>query len=584
MTEDPFEITHIPGHLRATFTGILAEAQSGKPDEREVNFLSRALAAFAVHKLTGSTLRDAADSVVDGGGDWGIDAVYYAETTNILWVAQSKFHRNGRGEPDLGSVLKFKQGLEDLLSGNFEVFESNDGWRRITPKLRLVFENSSLQVRALLVYSGINLISEDRERIFEALESRFSAGTDYLQIRSYNLTTIHDWITGANNDLGVSEAQLYLMQTGWIREPYETIYGMVSLDEIAALYKQYPEQLISANIRKYKGNTKVNERIVMTIREQPEHFFYFNNGLTAYCQRFEIPPLERQRYDKRIRVFGFSIVNGAQTLGSILHCVNTDHGQPLNGYAFLKIISLERCENDRDFARQITHSTNFQNQIGPRDFIALTEQQERIAAHLAASGIGYFYKDDVDMPDPDESNFTLDEATTACATLADKPDCDLCARILANPKSLWSLEEIYPETDLYRSRYARIFKQELSARTVWRAVQTQRVVRSALRNSERGVRKDFFDNCRWLILNLIFLRLRPHQGTVLELTEEEKTKISTATVDYAEKLWTVCQNKGLVTVGAVGSWDATRHFRSVFSSASDCKLLRDALLANLPPY
>jgi hypothetical protein len=330
--------------------------------------------------------------------------------------------------------------------------------------------------------------------------------------------------------------------------------------------------LVGANIRGYKGNTAVNEQIVATLREQPQHFFYLNNGLTAYCQRLEIPPLERPKADeKRVRVYGLSIVNGAQTLGSILHHISGSSSQPLQGFVFLKIISLERCEDEHSFAKLITRSTNFQNQIGPRDFIALDDQQERIAAQLAASGISYYYKDETDIPDPDEQTFSIQEATTACAVLADASDCDLCARILANRQSLWSLEDVYP----------RLFNQERSPREVWRAVQTQRVVRSALRSSERGVRKEFFDNCRWLILNLIFLRLRPHQGTVLELTADEKTKISAAAVDYAERLWTVCQNKGLVTVGAAGGWDATRHFRSVFSSAGDCKLLRDALLANL---
>ena len=41
--DDPFEIMHIPGHLRAAFTG--------KPHERGVSFLSQALAAVAIHKL-----------------------------------------------------------------------------------------------------------------------------------------------------------------------------------------------------------------------------------------------------------------------------------------------------------------------------------------------------------------------------------------------------------------------------------------------------------------------------------------------------------------------------------------------------
>ena len=49
------------------------------------------------------------------------------------------------------------------------------------------------------------------------------------------------------------------------------------------------------------------------------------------------------------------------------------------GFVFFKIISLERCNDDREFAERITRSTNFQNQIGLRDFVALDDQQETIA-------------------------------------------------------------------------------------------------------------------------------------------------------------------------------------------------------------
>jgi len=109
--ETPFEITLVSNHLRTNFTGKIAEAATGTPEEKESNFLSRALAAFAIHKLSGCALDDAVGSVVDGGSDGGIDAIYHAEATNILWVVQSKYHRNGRGEPDLGGVIKFKTGV-----------------------------------------------------------------------------------------------------------------------------------------------------------------------------------------------------------------------------------------------------------------------------------------------------------------------------------------------------------------------------------------------------------------------------------------------------------------------------------------
>ena len=128
IAERPFEIIFLPDRLRSDFTGFIPEAVTGTVEEREKNFLTRALAAFAIHKLSGCTCVEAAAAVVDGGGDGGIDAIYYAPTSNTLWVVQSKYMESGRGEPGLGDVSKFKNGLEDLLQGRFEAFKRNTLW------------------------------------------------------------------------------------------------------------------------------------------------------------------------------------------------------------------------------------------------------------------------------------------------------------------------------------------------------------------------------------------------------------------------------------------------------------------------
>jgi len=73
--EIPLEITHLRDHLRQDFTGRLPEAPSGSLEERERNFLSHALAAFATQCLSGCALDESAATVVDGSGDSGIDAI-----------------------------------------------------------------------------------------------------------------------------------------------------------------------------------------------------------------------------------------------------------------------------------------------------------------------------------------------------------------------------------------------------------------------------------------------------------------------------------------------------------------------------
>lgn len=490
--------------------------------------------------------------------------------------------------PALGDATKFKTGLENLLQGNFNSFSSNAAWARIIPQLEISFYNPLLQVRAILVYSGIHLVSEDRRQLFEDLRRRFSADSEYLQIQFCNLTTVHDWLTGADEGPGVAEVELKLRNPGWVKRPYETVYGLISLEELAQLHKSHEKKLIVSNIRAYKGNTEVNEQIVATIHQEPEHFFYLNNGLTAYCERLEVNNLDRANAEeKRITAKGFSIVNGAQTLGSVAESVTETAVTVPDGYVFLKIISLERCIDDREFAQRITRSTNFQNQIGLRDFVALDEQQERIANQLKLSGVTYHYKDDVDVPTPDETNFTLEEATAACACLAQMSDCDFCVRVLANRRSLWSFEPIYPDTEMYRSRYNRVFRPDRSARTVWRAVQTLRVVKTAMQNNARasvGIRKAFFENARWLVLNVAFLKLHSEQGEALSLTVDEVAAISSFTIETAETLWSICESQGLVTrrTDAIGEpYEQTRHFKSIFCDTADCQRLRNALLERL---
>ncbi|NTV12339.1 MAG: hypothetical protein HGA96_00150 [Desulfobulbaceae bacterium] len=586
--EIPIEILHLPQKLRDVFTGALPEATSGDQDQRDRNFLSRALAAYALQKLAGATLDEAVGAIVDGGGDGGIDAVFHAATTHTLWVVQSKFISTGRGEPELGDVTKFKTGLENLLQGSFDAFRENASWTALIPRLEAVFRDGSLQVRAVLVYSGINLISEDRRRLFEDLKFRFSQDTDYLDIRQCNLTTIHDWLTGADQGPGVPEVELTLHKPGWVKEPYETVYGLLPLVDLANLYVAHGRRLISANIRAYKGDTDVNDQIVKTACAEPEHFFYLNNGLTAYCKRIEVNNLDRANSErKRVKGYGLSIVNGAQTLGSVAQSLVSLSASAPNGFVFLKIVSLERCPDDREFADRITRSTNFQNQIGLKDFVALDDQQEVIANQLMLSGISYHYKQDVEAPPPDETNFTMEEATTACACLAQQRDCDYCSRVLANRRSLWSLDEIYPPEELLRSRYSRIFRPDRSARTVWRAIQAQRFVINAMKENGRastGIRKTFFENSRWLVLNVIFLKLHPEQGDELQLSADEIASISRATNEYAEILWGVCEAQGLVsqrTTAGSDDFDQPRHFRSIFSNSADCERLRNGLLARL---
>ena len=512
--------------------------------------------------------------MVDGSGDSGIDAIHYAPASHRLWIVQSKFFADGQGEPALGDVSKFRNGLEALLHGQFDVFRSNIALERKIPQLQVHFDDRSLEVRAVLVYSGIHLVSEDRIRLFEALRHHFSHDSDYFVFQRYNLTSVHGWLAGEHEGAGVDVVEITLYHPGQVSAPFETYYGLMSLIDVATLYTTHGKTLVAANIRNYKGSTEVNDQILATIRDEPAHFFYLNNGLTAYCERLEVHNLDRgSTQSKRLTAYGLSIVNGAQTVGSIAAFFASNPQTLPQGYVFFKLISLQKSPDERAFAQHITQSTNFQNQIGPRDFVALDEEQERIAAHLELSGILYHFKDSADTPSPDATNFMLEEATTALACLEYDPDCDFCARVLSNRSSLWSLEAVFPETAEIRSRYHRLFRPDRSARTVWRAVQAQRAVVERMRENTRastGKRKEFFENARWLVLHLVFLRHHPERGEALALSPGELDTLRQATDHVSEALW--------ASADPLGQY---RHFKTIFCSAADCRHLKGTTMGRL---
>ena len=117
-------ILHV-GHIQAAIVkrfDKLIDVSDAKALAREDCLLTRGLAAFVIAELSGADDKIAAASVVDGFGDNGIDALYFDAPERVCYLVQSKWVKNGNGSVDLGSVLKFKQGVHDFFQGNLEPF------------------------------------------------------------------------------------------------------------------------------------------------------------------------------------------------------------------------------------------------------------------------------------------------------------------------------------------------------------------------------------------------------------------------------------------------------------------------------
>jgi hypothetical protein len=112
-------------------------------------------------------------------------------------------------------------------------------------------------------------------------------------------------------------------------------------------------------------------------------------------------------------------------------------------------------------------------------------------------------------------------------------------------------------------------------------VQLRRIVIERL-NGERpaaGARREFYENARWLVLSLLFVREHLDQGDTLALTDDEKARAAEQTLEIANAIWATAQEAGFVS--ATEPYTSPRHFKSVFCSAADCQKLKAGAMKKL---
>ncbi|MFP5339970.1 MAG: abortive phage infection protein, partial [Gammaproteobacteria bacterium] len=111
----PLELDLLCQKLDADYANRIT-GTGNTPESRRSNYLSKAIAAFVLHEDAGANLDEAVAASIDGGQDHGIDSVFVS-TDQTIWLVQSKYKESGTGEPELGDVSKFRDGVTDLLQG-----------------------------------------------------------------------------------------------------------------------------------------------------------------------------------------------------------------------------------------------------------------------------------------------------------------------------------------------------------------------------------------------------------------------------------------------------------------------------------
>src|SRR6202000_3245670 len=97
----------------------------------------------------------------------------------------------------------------------------------------------------------------------------------------------------------------------------KTILATVPLTECLRFPGIIDGKLFRPNVRQSLGLTnKINRGMKQTINsDTPDHFFFYHNGITALCENLFFDPVTR-----KLKLVGLGVVNGCQSLTTILSC------------------------------------------------------------------------------------------------------------------------------------------------------------------------------------------------------------------------------------------------------------------------
>lgn len=363
-----------------------AKEELGIADEERLRSLS--FVHLSVMTMLDLSEDVAFDSLVEGGQDFGVDAIYTSmerEGEFTVSLFQGKYSRN------LEAASNFpERGVKELINAIRHLFDPSLELKNINRRLRIkVEEIRSLirdgyipQVRALACNNGLRWSEAADQTI---AQERFGNQVAWEHVNQDRLIMIMQAAKPVDDILRLS-GKFLVEDIGFSR----VLVARIAVPEMADLIKRHGVRLLERNVRQYLGlqGNRVNEAIRDTLKgSEKSNFYFYNNGLTLICDKFDYN--SPQKEDINVHVKNLQIINGGQTCITIFKTLMEmqESETPWDAYVLVRLYQLP-SENE-DLVRRITFATNSQNPVDLRDLRANDERQRLLEIDVGQLGYSY---------------------------------------------------------------------------------------------------------------------------------------------------------------------------------------------------
>ena len=320
-------------------------AENSKSDvEKGNNFLH-----WVLTRVFEATEDDAADAIVDGANDLGIDAYLPVDfSDNTIRLFQSKYGTSHSVE----AIAKFKEDAKRLLAKDVN---------KMRPELaQLVTKIKEKNLKIKCCYVTDQKIDYDDE---------FVEVIDGNKIIQKLWDRIKKPAAGKKSSIKLERMLRH----------ENTILGILKLRELTEFVSKNRDYVFESNIRQWmQFKTTVNKGLRDTLQTNPGKFFYYNNGITIVVSDFV------ELGQSLIELHAPQIVNGAQTSNSIL-----DHSKRTKNMEGSMTVTIIKADDERE-QNNITKYRNSQNSVRGKDLVSLMDFHKSIKSQL--KNCRYFYE------------------------------------------------------------------------------------------------------------------------------------------------------------------------------------------------
>lgn len=324
----------------------------------------------------------AADAITGGGDDKKCDLFYVDKELQVAVIAQCYYSTSSKPKPaapankasDLNTAIAWiiSRDLDDLpqgLRGRADEFRTaveageikqlyiwyvhnRPASKNVQEELKTVEKTAKIALSTSQNGKSVSIFTEEignseLERLYRQAE-RTIIVTDKIE------TQVFDAIEISSPD-------------------WKSVVTTVSARWLFDLYVRYGTDLFSANLRGYLGSrvsdSNINNGIKETAEGEPDNFFVYNNGITALVIDYQLD--RRTKKGRRLKIDGISIVNGAQTTGSI---GSLGHAPSDKMYVPIRFVKVGKDK----ISSNIVRYNNSQNKLQAADFRSNDQIQERL--------------------------------------------------------------------------------------------------------------------------------------------------------------------------------------------------------------